>query len=88
MSDLLALQPNLEIKIYLIAPDERRDKVQQEILRPTFALTNKPLHAICGFISFEVFGEKMKGIRSLGLEKALKPEFLESLAEYFSSEET
>jgi hypothetical protein len=87
MSDLLALQPNLEIKIFLIAPDERRDKVQQEILRPTFALKDKPLHEICGFIGFSTLSEKLKGIRSLGLQNSLKPEFLESVAEYFNTEE-
>ena len=87
MSDLLALQPNLEIKIYLIAPDERRDKVQQEILRPTFALKDKPLHEICGFLGFATLVEKLKGIRQLGLQTSLKPEFLETVAEYFSSEE-
>ena len=88
MSDLLALQPNLEIKIFLIAPDERRDKVQQEILRPTFALRDKPLHEICGFIGFATLAEKLKGIRILGLQNSLKPEFLETVAEYFDSEET
>ena len=34
MSDLLALQPNLNIKLYIVAPDERKDKVEQEIRRP------------------------------------------------------
>lgn len=43
MSDLLALQPNLNIKLYLVAPDERRDKVEQETLGPTFTLREKPL---------------------------------------------
>src|SRR4029434_6227140 len=38
MSDLLALQPNLEINLFLVAPDERQDKVEQEIRRPTFSL--------------------------------------------------
>jgi hypothetical protein len=52
MSDLLALQPNLEINLFLVAPDERRDKVEQEILRPTFALRDKPLAKICGFVGF------------------------------------
>ena len=36
-SDLLALQSNLEINLYFVAPDERRDKVKQENLRPTSA---------------------------------------------------
>jgi hypothetical protein len=34
MSDLLSLQPNLDLALYLVAPDERRTKVQQEIVRP------------------------------------------------------
>src|SRR5262249_33862482 len=58
MSDLLALQPNLEIKLFLVAPDERRDKVEQEILRPTFALREKPLAKICGFVGFCKFPGK------------------------------
>src|SRR5438093_4803115 len=41
MSDLLALQPNLDINLYLVAPEERRGKVEQEILRPTFALRER-----------------------------------------------
>ena len=27
MSDLIAMQPNLNIPLYLVAPDERREKV-------------------------------------------------------------
>jgi hypothetical protein len=38
MSDLLALQPNLSINLFLVAPDERRDKVENELMRPTFKL--------------------------------------------------
>ena len=41
MSDLLALQPNLDLALYLVAPDERRAKVQQEIVRPTFVPSEK-----------------------------------------------
>lgn len=84
MSDLLALQPNLEINLFLVAPDERREKVEQEILRPTFALREKPLANVCGFIGFSTFLEKVEGIRKLGLETSLKPDFLEKLAEYFT----
>lgn len=87
MSDLLALQPNLDINLYLVAPDERRDKVEQEILRPTFQLRPKPLHRICGYLSFSKLIEKVKGIRKLGLASSLNPEFLKDTAEYFGSEE-
>lgn len=52
MSDLMALQPNLDINLYLVAPDERRDKVEQELLRPTFSLREKPLaRFVASFLS-------------------------------------
>lgn len=88
MSDLLALQPNLEISLYLVAPDERREKVQQEILRPTFALREKPLNGVCGFIGFSNLLRTVEGVRKLGLEKALKPEFLDTICEYFKEADT
>ena len=83
MSDLLALQPNIDIKLYLVAPDERREKVEQEILRPTFSLRDKPLREICGFLSFTNLVEKADGIRRLGLAASLRPDFLLQTAEYF-----
>ena len=86
MSDLLALQPNLEIDLYLVAPDERRDKVKQEILRPTFSLREKPLAEICGFVGFGKLTEKLDGIRKLGLASSLKPDFLLKTAEFFTAE--
>src|SRR5437588_312339 len=83
MSDLLALQPNLDIKLYLVAPDERRDKVEGEIMRPTFKLREKPLCVICGFLSFSALMDKVDGIRRLGLASSLKADFLDRTAEFF-----
>jgi hypothetical protein len=83
MSDLLSLQPNLDINLYLVAPDERRNKVQQEILRPTFELREKPLSKVCGFLAFSNLIEKIEGIHKLGIAKSLKPDFLENTAEFF-----
>ncbi len=77
MSDLLALQPNLDMKLYLVAPGERRSKVEQEILRPTFELREKPLSTVCGFLSFSRLKEKVEGIRRLSLATSIKPDFLE-----------
>jgi hypothetical protein len=88
MSDLMALQPNLEINLYLVAPDERRDKVEQELLRPTFGLREKPLAKICGFLPFSTLCEKLDGIRKLGLIGSLKPTFLKTTAEFFKADET
>ncbi len=83
MSDLLVLQPNIDIRLYLVAPDERRDKVEQELLRPTFTLRERALPEVCGFLPFTTLLEKTEGIRKLGLAASLKPDFLEKTAEFF-----
>ncbi|MGA3286667.1 MAG: EVE domain-containing protein [Bacteroidota bacterium] len=54
MADLLALQPNLDIKAHIVAPAERREKVFQEITRPVFSLLEKgPLVESCTFLSYD-----------------------------------
>lgn len=87
MSDLLALQPNLSINLFLVAPDDRRDKVESELMRPTFKLREKPLASLCGFLGFDSLVEKLRGIQQLGLASSLKADFLEKTAEYFGTDE-
>jgi hypothetical protein len=54
MADLLALQPNMDIRLHIVAPDERREKVFREMLRPVFSLLERgPLSRSCTFISYE-----------------------------------
>lgn len=86
MSDLLALQPNLNIKLFLVASEDRKIKVKQEILRPTFELSQKPLSKVCGFISFSKLVEKVDGIHKLGIVSTIKPDFIDLTAEYFKAE--
>jgi len=81
------LQPNLSINLFLVAPDDRREKVENELMRPTFKLRDKPLASICGFLGFDSFVEKLNGIRKLGLASSLKPDFLQKAAEYFGDNE-
>ncbi len=83
MSDLLALQPNLEIKLYLVGPDERREKFFQEIKRPTFAMRDKPLHTTCGFVPYSKLCEYADQITRLDLAASLQPRFLDTLTDYF-----
>ena len=83
MSDLLALQPNLDIALYLVAPDDRQDKVRQEMLRPTFRIREKPLGTVCGYISYSKLQEKLEGINRFELGSSLTPAFLKKLAEYY-----
>ena len=53
MADLVAVQPNLNIALYLVAPDERRHKVFEELGRPTFSRLSPSLAEVCHYISFE-----------------------------------
>lgn len=63
MADLLALQPNMDIRLHIVAPDERRDKVFREMLRPVFSLLDRgPLARSCTFISYE----SVDAIRGIG----------------------
>ncbi|MSP79279.1 MAG: hypothetical protein EXR67_07005 [Dehalococcoidia bacterium] len=61
MADLLALQPNMNIKVHIVAPPSRREKVFNEIKRPVFALLGaRPLADTCTYLSYESFRELAK----------------------------
>ncbi len=65
MADLLALQPNMDIDLHIVAPTSRRAKVFQEITRPVFTLLERgPLSSRCSFISYESLRE-LQGLRHL-----------------------
>ncbi|TEA27269.1 hypothetical protein [Candidatus Schmidhempelia bombi] len=53
MADLLALQPNMNINLHIVAPDNRQEKVFQEIRRPVFSLLESgPLSERCSYIPY------------------------------------
>lgn len=54
MADLLALQPNMDIRLHIVAPEDRREKVLREISRPVFSLLDRgPLYESCTYLSYE-----------------------------------
>ncbi len=79
MSDLISMQPNLNIPLYIVAPDERRRKVISEINRPTFSKLTPPLNKICRYIPISKLREKV--LEQLGLVRYLKPEYLNEISE-------
>jgi predicted RNA-binding protein len=65
MADLLALQPNMDIRLHIVAPATKREKVFQEIRRPVFSLLERgPLSELCTYLSYD-------GLRELANEKHL-----------------
>jgi len=85
MSDLIAMQPNLNIPLYLVAPDERREKVITEVNRPTFSQLSPPMNQMCRFISFSALRERISQVAFV--IRHLKPDFLEELSESCEIEE-
>lgn len=79
MADLVAMQPNLAIPLYLVAPDERREKVFAEVNRPTFSRLSPKLSEICRFIPFTTLREQVAKVRPF--LRHMKPDFVEELSE-------
>ena len=65
MADLLALQPNMDIRLHIVAPEQKREKVLQEIKRPVFSLLKRGrLSKRCTYLSYEAVG-KILGVQHL-----------------------
>lgn len=79
MADLLAMQPNLSIPLFVVAPDERRDKVMIEVNRPTFSRLSPPLRNACRFISFSTLRQRLPEL--VPYVQYLKPDVLQELSE-------
>src|SRR5258707_14411058 len=79
MSDLLAQQPNIAIPLFLVAPEERREKVIEQVNRPTFERMSQPLAEVCRYIPFEGLREALKTVQDF--ITFLKPDWLQSVSE-------
>jgi hypothetical protein len=78
MADLLALQPNMEIKLHIVAPEAKRDKVFQEIRRPVFSLLEKgPLAESCTYLSYDSLRELAKDRHLAHLSDSVLDEYAE-----------
>jgi hypothetical protein len=77
MSDLLAVVPALNIQIFIVAPQDRRDKVMSQLARPTFRKIG--LSEYCRFISIEAL-DGLLG-RVSGLDGHIQMSILDKIAE-------
>lgn len=75
MADLVALQPDIKIKMHIVAPSDRQEKFSSEIRRPVFSyMTNGRLSDMCTFISYD----DVKHIADLEHLSYTKDEILEN----------
>lgn len=80
MADLISMQPNLNIRLYIVAPDERWDKVLREVNRPTFTRSLKPpLTEICQFIPYSALCARLEQMRDM--LQYVRPDFLDAISE-------
>jgi predicted RNA-binding protein len=80
MSDLIAMQPNLNIPLYIVVPEERRNKVITEVNRPTFSRLSPPLSQLCRLITFPLLRDQVQQLKP-HIVANLKPNFLKDLSE-------
>lgn len=74
MSDLISMQPNISIPLFIVAPEERRHKVYVEVNRPTFANLPTALSDLCRYISFNDLLDSIR--KHENVIRYLKPEFI------------
>jgi hypothetical protein len=79
MSDLVAIQPNLQIPLFIVAPDDRRTKVFTEVNRPTFASLKQPLVEVCKFIPFSALRDHIE--QAGQWTRYMNPDVLQEISE-------
>ncbi len=80
MADLITMQPNLKIPLFIVAPDIRRDKVEREINRPVFKYALKQsLPEICQYISYTALKQYVE--RAGDFLSDMKPSALYKISE-------
>jgi hypothetical protein len=82
MADLLALQPNMDIRLHIVAPSTRREKVFQELLRPVFSLLERgPLSESCTYLSYDSVREVARQPHLSHLNETVLDEYEEEAEE-------
>jgi hypothetical protein len=82
MADLLALQPNMDIRLHIVAPVARRDKVLQELRRPVFSLLERgPLSESCTYLSYDSLRELARQPNLAHLRESVLEDYEEEAVE-------
>jgi hypothetical protein len=68
LNDLVLSQPNNNIDLHLVAQLSRREKVQNQLYRPSF----RSLLRQCSFVSFDEVEKRIKQLDALSLESGIQ----------------
>lgn len=84
LSDLLSMQPDIDTPLYIVAPDERQQKVILEINRPTFSKATQLVER-CGYISYNSLHAAIN--KAEGLAGHLRPTFIHDYSQRIAANE-
>jgi hypothetical protein len=82
MADLLSEVPALNVKLYIVAPRERQDRVRSELTRPTFRKIG--LNDFCKFIPLEELTTLLSKVEGFGGH--IQPTIVDKIAIGFGEE--
>lgn len=77
LSDLVSMQPDIDVPLFIVAPDERQHKVLLEINRPTFSKSTR-LARRCRYLSYSALRQAVD--RADGFAEHLRPSFIQKYA--------
>jgi hypothetical protein len=82
MADLLSLVPNLEMKLHIVAPDNRKRVFVKQITRPVFNYLEKaPLADVCSFLTYSAIREISELSMLQHAQHTLIDDFIESVTD-------
>jgi hypothetical protein len=82
MSDLLSVVPALNVKLYIVSPKDRQDRVRAELTRPTFQKVG--LNDFCKFVPTEELRNLLSRVE--GLRGHVQPTIVDTIAIGFEEE--
>ncbi len=68
LNDLVLAQPNNQIDLYIVASRNRRDRVQNQLIRPSF----QQLLTSCRFVDFESIETQLDRLQGMQLDKGVR----------------
>ncbi len=84
LSDLLSMQPDIDTPLYIVAPDERQQKVISEGNRPTFSKATK-LAERCSYLSYSSL--RLAISKAEGVAEDLRPAFIQKYSQRIAASE-
>jgi hypothetical protein len=79
LADIIAVAPNIALNAYIVAPEARREVVERNVNRPTFAVLKPRLVDVARFIPVERLRQQIE--RAGPLVRFLRPEFLHEISD-------